>query len=489
MIAEIFYFACCTGFVLLLAVVRSCTKPKNYPPGPKWWPFVGNTYELKKLTSAKNGQYLALEELRKKYDSDVIGLKLGREYVVAVFGNDLLNETFYRDEFQGRPNNFFMRLRTMGKRIGITMTDGDSWKVHRTFAVRHLKLLGLGQRRMDELICNEYGRMVEKLVGGCVTPTPYLQSAVMNVLWELTAGERFEDPDLLLLMSKRGAAFDMAGGLLNQIPWARYVAPVATGYSLVTEINRQLYAMISNNISEHKKTLTDTPRDFMDAYLHRMNQEVNNNKSDTMFTEEQLIAVCLDLFIAGSTTTSSTLDFAILAMARWPDVQAKVRLTLDEIQPPGTYITAEQILKNRYVEAVLLETKRLNHVTPVIGPRRVLKNTNLKGFSIPKNTTILMSLYSVHLDQSTWGDPEVFRPERFIDKDGKLISAENMHFFGGGKRRCPGETLAQRFVTLMFANLLHDFVIEIDQFPDGLNSGILLSTKPYKIKMTKRKRI
>lgn len=79
---------------------------------------MGNTYQLAKLAATKNGQYLALEELRQKYNSDIIGLKLGREYVVIVFGNDLLNETFLRDEFQGRPDNFFMRLRTMGKRRG-----------------------------------------------------------------------------------------------------------------------------------------------------------------------------------------------------------------------------------------------------------------------------------------------------------------------------------------------------------------------------------
>jgi len=36
------------------------------------------------------------------------------------------------------------------------------------------------------------------------------------------------------------------------------------------------------------------------------------------------------------------------------------------------------------MEAVLLETKRLNHVAPIIGPRRVLRNTNLNGYSIPK---------------------------------------------------------------------------------------------------------
>jgi len=90
--------------------------------GPKWIPFVGNTYQLAKLSSIKGGQYLAFEELRQRYNSDIIGLKLGREYVVIVFGNDLLSETLHRDEFQGRPDNFFIRLRTLGERRGKDIT-------------------------------------------------------------------------------------------------------------------------------------------------------------------------------------------------------------------------------------------------------------------------------------------------------------------------------------------------------------------------------
>jgi len=132
-------------------------------------------------------------------------------------------------------------------KIGITMTDGDLWKVHRSFAVRHLKLLGLGQRRVDELIRDEYQLMVERLSVAMksVTPTLYLQSAVMNVLWELTAGTKFEDPELLTLMGKRSSAFNMVGGLLNQIPWLRYLAPTKTGFSLITDINQQIYSLIS----------------------------------------------------------------------------------------------------------------------------------------------------------------------------------------------------------------------------------------------------
>lgn len=86
---------------------------------------MGNTYQLAKLSKAKGGQYLALEELRQIYKSDVIGLKLGREYFVVVFGNDLVNEIFRKEEFQGRPDNFFMKLRTMGTRRGKHLTIAD----------------------------------------------------------------------------------------------------------------------------------------------------------------------------------------------------------------------------------------------------------------------------------------------------------------------------------------------------------------------------
>lgn len=133
------------------------------------------------------------------------------------------------------------------------MNDGDIWKVHRSFAIRHLKLLGLGHRRVDELIYAEYKNIAQNIFDTTqsVTPTRHLQTAAMNVLWELTAGAKFDDPKLLMLMVKRSTAFDMAGGLLNQIPWIRYLAPVRTGYSLITDINQQLYSLISVRIRKN----------------------------------------------------------------------------------------------------------------------------------------------------------------------------------------------------------------------------------------------
>lgn len=86
-----------------------------------------------------------------------------------------------------------------------------------------------------------------------------------------------------------------------------------------------------------------------------------------------------------------------------------------------------------YVEAVLFESERFCHVAPIIGPRRTLNSTSLDGYNIPKDTTILISLHSVHFDPDIWGDPENFRPERFINEEGGLIYYEKMISFGLGR--------------------------------------------------------
>lgn len=85
--------------------------------GPKWYlPFVGNTPHLRKLATKFGGQHKAFEKLSEEYSQPVIGLKLGRELVVVALTYPLVKEIHAREEFDGRPDNFFLRLRTMGTR-------------------------------------------------------------------------------------------------------------------------------------------------------------------------------------------------------------------------------------------------------------------------------------------------------------------------------------------------------------------------------------
>jgi hypothetical protein len=72
-----------------------------------------------------------------------------------------------------------------------------------------------------------------------------------------------------------------------------------------------------------------------------------------------------------------------------------------------------------------------------------------------------VNLWSVLHDREHWGDPEVFRPERFLDADGRFIKDEFIVQFGAGKRVCFGETLDRNMLFLIFSTLMQEFIFKI----------------------------
>ena len=70
----------------------------------------------------------------------------------------------------------------------------------------------------------------------------------------------------------------------------------------------------------------------------------------------------------------------------------------------------------------------------MMSPRCVIKATKFAGYDLPKNTIVLLNLYSALMDPGYWKDPEEFRPERFLDQKGHLnMSQENYIPMGLGK--------------------------------------------------------
>ncbi|ERL90380.1 hypothetical protein D910_07729 [Dendroctonus ponderosae] len=92
--------------------------------GPPWRPFIGNGPELRRLAKEYGGQHLAITELARRYDTEVVGLKLGKERVICVCSYATVRQVLTSDDYQGRPDNFFMKLRTMGTRKGKNQISG-----------------------------------------------------------------------------------------------------------------------------------------------------------------------------------------------------------------------------------------------------------------------------------------------------------------------------------------------------------------------------
>jgi hypothetical protein len=86
--------------------------------GPSWLPVVGNLPDLKRKCREKKYLHEAIAALAREHNTHVLGLRMGTDLTIVVFGHELVKEVFTREEFDGRPDSFFIRLRGMGGRRG-----------------------------------------------------------------------------------------------------------------------------------------------------------------------------------------------------------------------------------------------------------------------------------------------------------------------------------------------------------------------------------
>jgi len=201
----------------------------------------------------------------------------------------------------------------------------------------------------------------------------------------------------------------------------------------------------------------------VDVFLEKIHAESSNGEKPSYFTDEQLNIVLMDLFMTGAETLGGSLSFAMLFMILHPEVQKKVQKEIDEVVPRGQEVRFEDRKRMIYTQATILEILRLGDIVPIIPPRKVLKEFSYKGYTFPKNMTIMPNLYSVFSSEKYWDRPNEFNPERFIDSKGQLINTEKMQAFGFGKRYCMGETQATPVLFLYFTNLLQHF--DLSQVP------------------------
>ncbi|KDR10510.1 probable cytochrome P450 303a1 isoform X2 [Zootermopsis nevadensis] len=486
--------------ILGLFIYLDTRKPKDFPPGPPWIPVLGSALHVHRLRKQTGYLYRATAEMAKRY-GPVVGLRVGKDRQVVLCGYEAIKDMLSREEFDGRPQGPFYETRTWGKRRGVLLTDEDFWQEQRRFVLRHLKEFGFGRHTMAELVEEEAGQLVQafqqKLQGsqnaGVVMPMHNAFGVyVLNTLWSMMAGIRFSHSDLELkmlqgLLTELFANIDMVGCLFSQFPMLRFLAPELSGYNRFINIHQRVWKYLKAELDKHKATFQpDTLRDFMDAYL----KTLSSGQKKPSFSESQLLAICMDMFMAGSETTTKSLGFCFLYLLLYPEVQQRAQAEIDAVVGRGRLPTLNDRPKMPYMEAIVLESVRMFMGRTFSIPHRALKDTELQGYHIPKDTMVICNFNGSLMDKGFWGDPDVFRPDRFIDSQGSVIIPDQYTPFGFGKHRCMGETLAKSNVFLFTASLLQNFNFSIPPgtVPPSTDciDGVTPAPKPFQALVTVR---
>ena len=190
-----------------------------------------------------------------------------------------------------------------------------------------------------------------------------------------------------------------------------------------------------------------------------------------------------------------TLLWVLLFLAEYPEYQKAIREEVEAALGPDDVPTLEHRPRCNLLQAFILEVMRFRPIIPLGVGHKTITDTELAGHKIKKDVAISFSLEACLLDKDIWGDPEVFRPERFLNENCKFNPKPNQYFvpFGGGRRVCLGEKLATANSFLIVSGILHQTKGQLIVLPGGPGSVNLrpatdkdanARTRPYKLIFT-----
>ncbi|RWR80710.1 Cytochrome P450 [Cinnamomum micranthum f. kanehirae] len=421
-------------FFQALQLARKKSSPAKLPPGPVPLPIIGSLFKL------GNKPNEALAELAKTY-GPLMTLRLGRVTTIVASSSTMAKEILQKQDhlLAGRtvvhtvctlgyndssiafsqPNQHWRKMRSICNTQIFTTQKLDSYQY-------------LRRRKVQELLDHireksQTGQPVE------------IGEAVFTTTLNLLSNTAFS-VDLVGFSSKSAQEFSsLVWGFMEEIG-ATNLADYFTFLSPFDPQGRRF------RMTGHLKRLFSV----FDEKIEERLQE-RRSGSDDSGKRNDFLDTLLDQGLSRHHIKS------LLA----------ARAELNESMDKGKSIEESDISRLPYLQAVVKETFRLHPPAPLLLPHKAESDLEIGGYTVPKDSKVLVNVWAIGRDPNAWVDANSFIPERFL---GSNLDYKGRDFdlipFGSGRRICPGLPLGSRMVHLTVASLLRSFDWKL---PNGMS--------------------
>ena len=176
-------------------------------------------------------------------------------------------------------------------------------------------------------------------------------------------------------------------------------------------------------------------------------------------TDAQVRDEAMTIFLAGHETTANALAWTWYLLSQHPEVEARLHEEVDRVLG-GRTPTMADLPKLTVVEQVVTESMRLYPPAWLVG-RRAIGPYEVGGYTLPPRTIVLMCPYVMQRDARFYEAPTAFRPERWTPAFKAGLPQFAYFPFGGGARRCIGESFAWMELVLVTATIAQQWSLRL----------------------------
>ncbi|KAM9971311.1 hypothetical protein ACTFIW_011288 [Dictyostelium discoideum] len=485
------------SLIIFLSYVAFHKKRTNgMPPGPFPLPIIGNLHQLGK------SPYKSLKSFSDKYGG-LTTIFLGSVPTVLISEPNILREIIIKNNDSIIDRYISDSGLIIGGERNLLFSKGSFWIKYRKIfssAMTNARKFNIASRIEQQAISlnNYFGTYANSKQA--INPHDYIRRYSLNGVIDYSFSDSVEyESDTHHIVIRAAEIMEEILATGNPHDYLPFLKPFYTKKrnTLAMAVG-QVWDYCNDAITVHRKTLDhEKPRDLLDLIL----MEIEKSEEKQFYDDDSLSKCLTDLIVAGHETVAITLGWMILFLSNHQDVQQKVYDELINVVGKGNLPALAHRKDTSYLNACIQETMRIRTAAPLALPRIASEDIKVGGYTIPKGTQVMMSVYGMASDERYWKDPHIFNPERWLSSShstenggggvvGNSSQSEVFIPFGVGPRMCVGMGVAKDELyycaSQMFMNFKWSPVNDKPIDDEGV-ARIALEYKEYQVVLERRK--
>jgi cytochrome P450 len=235
------------------------------------------------------------------------------------------------------------------------------------------------------------------------------------------------------------------GPVLNGL-MKRTMMPVELLERIPTPANRRFDAALHRLMTVVDEVITAYRADGVD-HSDLLSMLIAAEDLGRPMTNDEIRTQIMNILMAGTDTTATTLSWVFHELARNPLVHGQVMAEIGMVLN-GQPVTAAKLGELTYIDRVLTETVRLH--TPIwLVTRKATAEVQLGDVTLAPGSEVMISMPTLHRDPALFPEPMRFDPDRWLTP----AARDSFIPFGMGGHKCIGEGFAWAEMTTVVAEI------------------------------------